>query len=52
MSESIFKIHINRGKCNYDRNNDYIQQDEVTNRGQQVQTQDKMSLNLNKNGIM
>lgn len=45
MSESVFKIHINKGKCNYDRNDDYIQQDEATNRGKQVQTQDKMSLN-------
>lgn len=52
MSESIFKIHINKDKCNSDRNYDYMQQDEGTNRGKQVQTRDKMSLNLNRSGIM
>lgn len=35
MSESIGKVH-------YDSNDDCIQQDKVTNRGQQVQTQDEL----------
>lgn len=30
MSQSVLKIHISRGKCNCDRKDDYIQQDEVT----------------------
>lgn len=41
ISEFIFKIHTDKGKCNYDRNNGYIQQKEAASREEKFKHEER-----------